>query len=371
VDVAGTFPIAVEALQPGKDAVDCVPHKCNGEVVAVPNTCPSSGSTACLNEPSSKGDSPSPPGGTPAILFEAEIARLGLDGFLSQRFVPDESFTALSLADNSIGDGGADVAKQLLAGCDHLRRLNLTRCGISHQGFGHVGVLAENCATLEVLVLSGNQPRQQPSMDFYAGICKAASLRALHLDACDLSAVVLRPLCDVICSATGDAGLDLPLPRLERLNLGRNSLDAEALCEVARLVSDGSSLRELQLSACGLGPKGAEMLACAISKAPASRLRRLLLDRNGLGLRGCSSLLRAWAAETGPRLDLLDLQDNGVAESGCAELCRLVGKAPASSIKFDGGRQVLISWRRPQGRLVRSTWQGREPTNVFWDDTVR
>lgn len=76
----------------------------------------------------------------------------------------------------------------------------------------------------------------------------------------------------------------------------------------------------------------------------------------------------AQVARGGPRLELLDLRENGLSEAACAELCRLLGKPLKATLELAGGGQVLLSWHSHSGLVVRRTYNGQQPVNVFWHD---
>lgn len=349
-----------------------------GDCICCPGVAPSS----LLLSPAATGAfddtsllSPSKPSGEDAatalfsprsakVAYAAELSELGLHGFLARLSRQGEAFTALSLAENEIGDRGAMVLRDVLSNNQYLRRLNLTHTGLGYAGFEEVGALLKDCLSLEVLVLNGNQPGTGPlPADFCKGFQLAPSLKALHLSDCGLTAASLRPLCAVLRGC--ECGLALPL---ERLSLSHNQLDAAAMHELSSFLERNETLRILDLSANSLGYKGAELLAKDLSKLPRSGLRRLHLDRNGLELRGCRALARLWAAAGGPPLEHLDLRDNGCTEAQCAEVAHLLGKPPGTVLQFDRGGRVLLSWRDLQGRMARRPHGGHVPMNVYWDD---
>lgn len=294
----------------------------------------------------------------PKVLYQDLIATIGLGNFLQSTVAQQESCTALDLAENDLGDDGAHVFREVLAGCQHLCRVNLSRTGISCGGFASIGEFAESCPSLEVLVMAGNPIGHLP-VSFHRGVQLAPALRSLDLSNCGIGSDMLRPLCDALCARPIEAGL-------ERLNMSYNHVETAGLDQILRLLGDNSKLRTLELSACRIGPKGVDTISNRIAKAPA--MRRLRVDRNDLGLRGCRALLRLWNGDS-PQLDLLDLQENGVTEAGCRELCDLLGKAHSATVEFHGGRQVLMSWRTPQGKVVRKTWNGMEASNIFWGNS--
>jgi len=298
------------------------------------------------------------------IAYEEEIKAKGIHAFLAGVAAQGEAFTALSLAENQIGDDGAQVLKDVLSSSRHLRRLNLTHTGLGYAGFEEVGHLLRDCLSIEILVLSGNQPGAGPlPPDFCKGFQLAPNLKALHLSDCGLTAASLRPLCSVLGGC--DCGLKLPL---ERLSLSHNQLDVSAVAEVMRALETNETLQILDMGRNRLGPKGGDALAKDLAKIAHSGLRRLQVDRNGLELRGCKALARLWAAQAGPPLEYMDLRENGCTQAQCDEICQLLGKPLGTVLHFEGAKQVLISWRDLQGAMSKKAHGGNTPMNVYWRD---
>jgi len=319
------------------------------------------GSTLSTNAPQSEGDGgdnagdPTPP--KTRISFGEEIARLGLQGFLSQVLGRREGLTTLDLSENAIGDEGAALFPRTFEGHPHLRRLNLHRTGLGPHGFSEVGKLCHACPALEALVLAGNSPGPGPLPE---GFCSGVEgLRVLHLGDCGLTPASLPPLFDVLSDESA---------KIERLNLINNKMGAPAVMEVCRGLRGAPMLHTLEIGGNELGPKGGELFAQELAKMPQAALRTFVLDHNGLAFRGCLALLRLLSSNAGPPLGSLDLRDNGLTIANCKELCNTVHKnfATETDTCICGGAKVKFSWRQHQGHMSRSAWNGRDPANVYW-----
>eukprot|EP00927_Polykrikos_kofoidii_P050009 TRINITY_DN43974_c0_g1_i1.p1 TRINITY_DN43974_c0_g1~~TRINITY_DN43974_c0_g1_i1.p1 ORF type:complete len:350 (+),score=66.97 TRINITY_DN43974_c0_g1_i1:81-1130(+) len=306
--------------------------------------------------------SPSPSRERSKVINAPLIAKLGLVGFLENAVEKAESCTFLTLAENHIGDDGARMIREVLSSRPHcIRRMSLLRTGLGYDGLVEIGRLLPSCPVLETLILSGNDfsvcgGAGEALAVFCDHLLQAPELRALHLAHTRLNSQIVRPLCAALRSEAW---------RIELLDLSHNDLDASVMCELGESLHANSYLRTLNLTANKLGFKGGEALAAGLSKSPDSALRRLGVDRNALELRGCSAIARIWADKVGPQLDLLDLRENKLTEAGCKELCRMFRHPPDWTLEF-GSRQVRISWPSKQGTVVQKTWQGGQPSNVFW-----
>jgi len=324
-------------------------------------------STALPQSPPLRSDLSSPftMAAPPKVCNEMLIDQLGLQGFLQSVLEQGESHTALTLAENAIGDDGARIVRETLAGSQHLRRLTLLRGGLGAAGLCEVGAMIEEMPKLETLVVGGCSIGSEPFPNLFCqGIAKAPALRQLHVDHSGLTASTLPPLCAVL------RGEDCQQPAfLERLNLSHNQLGAEGAQLVIRSLANNQVLRKLELTANGIGPRGGMHVADDFAKIPNAGLRTLIIDRNEMGFRGCSALARNWTQHVGPLLDILSMRDNGLTWPNCDELCSVLGKPAAEKMFFgDGSREVWITIPKRPATMVHSTYNGRHPYNVFWHD---
>lgn len=322
-------------------------------------------STALPQSPPLRSDMSSPFTMPPKVCNEMLIDQLGLQGFLQNVLEQGESHTALTLAENAIGDDGARIVRETLAGSQHIRRLTLLRCGLGAAGLSEVGAMVEEMPVLETLVVGGCCIVSEPLPDLFCqGIAKAPVLRQLHVDHSELMASSLPPLCAIL---RGD-GCQQP-PFLERLNLSHNRLGGEGAQLLIRSLANNQVLRRLELTANGIGPRGGTHVADDFAKIPNAGLRKLIIDRNELGFRGCSAFARNWTQEVGPRLDLLSMRSNGLTWPNCDDLCSVLGKPPADTMQFENGsREVWITIPKRPATMVHSTYNGRHPYNVHWHD---
>jgi len=306
----------------------------------------------------------------PTVVHAAQIAQLGLRGFLLHVCEQGAAFNTLNLAENSLGDAGAQVLCDVLSGSAFLSRLNLHDTALGSAGFERVGDLLGACPQIETLVLSGNRLASACLPDaFCSAVGAAPALRNLQLSGCELTEEAVRPLFESLCRRR-NAGL----PPLDRLTLSHNRLAGPAAGELCGVIAASGMLGTLDLSHNVLGPAGGEAFSQRVLGVASNGLRRLSVDANGLEVRGCRAIVRLWKNSAGPRLEHLDLRENGLTEAHCQELCHMLGKqlgTLGTPLLFEDGRRVMLSWRDRQGVMNRKAHGGNEPHNVYWHDCPR
>ncbi|MEV0318458.1 ribonuclease inhibitor [Streptomyces sp. NPDC050658] len=128
-------------------------------------------------------------------------------------------------------------------------------------------------------------------------IASVRTLRTLDLVQTGLDAAGTAVLVDALLAAAGTGR------RVERVFLGGNRLGPAGAVPLAELIARGG-VRELYVSAAGLGDAGALLLAQALERAPGGGLDRLAVASNGIGPRAAARLVEA-AVSAG--VELLDL----------------------------------------------------------------
>ncbi|MGW0906025.1 ribonuclease inhibitor [Streptomyces sp. NPDC002853] len=123
------------------------------------------------------------------------------------------------------------------------------------------------------------------------------TLRTLDLVQTGLDAAGTAAVADALLAASG-AGRGV-----ERVFLGGNPLGPSGAAPLAELIARGG-VRELYVSAAGLGDEGALLIAEALERAAPGGLDRLALASNGIGPRGAARLV---AASVTAGVRLLDL----------------------------------------------------------------
>jgi len=300
----------------------------------------------------------------PTVIHAAQIEQRGLQGFLQDVREQGAAFSTLSLAENKIGDAGAQVLCDVLSGSEFLHRLNLHDTGLGSAGFDRVGDLLKACSQIETLVVSGNRPASElfPNT-FCTEVGAAPSLRALQLSSCELTEAAVCPLFESLSKRC-----TVGLPPLERLALSHNRLAGPVAGDLCGLLAASGAVGTLDLSHNALGPKGAEAFSQRVLQSVSPGLRRLILGANGLEARGCRALTRLWNHPASSCLEHLDLRVNGLTEAASKELCGALGKELGEVLHFGQGRRVMLSWHDRPAAMMRRTHGGHEPLNVFWHD---
>jgi len=230
----------------------------------------------------------------------------------------DAIFEDINLADNTIGDEGAQYLAQGLKGNKSLKCLQLPRAGMGAEGFHSIGTMIAECPALEILVMSSNIcDAAGMDGDFKKGLTSNKSLKSLFLAACRIGNSGLKHLCDGPLAKHGS---------LEHICLTYNRLEgAVAAQSLNKALASNRTLRFLDLSGNSLGPDGAQEIVKGL-KDNKGNLKKISLAQNGLRLKGAQVLVDFFVSKEGSHIDFLDLRHNAVGYRGVAELRKKLGK---------------------------------------------
>ncbi|WP_190080651.1 ribonuclease inhibitor [Streptomyces longisporoflavus] len=231
----------------------------------------------------------------------------------------------LLLGTDGLGDEGAAVAAQAAsgdAGPTGVETLYLGCNGITAGGACRIAdQLRASPQVVTGVWLKRNPLGAQGGAAAGELIESVRALRTLDLVQTGLDAAGTAVLVDALLAAA-DAGR-----RVERVFLGGNALGPRGAVPLGELIARGG-VRELYVSAAGLGDGGALLIAEALERAPWGALERLSLASNGVGPRAAARLV-AGAVTAG--VELLDLgrvraagalgaADNRLDEAGAASV---------------------------------------------------
>lgn len=272
--------------------------------------------------------------------------------------LPASRCELLDLSNNAIGDSGA-AALASEERCASLVSLNLGENDISWSGARALAASLLPCGALEELVLDANPLGEAGGCAVAALVEAHPRLAQLRLCRCDLGIDALIALCSALARTASLRLLDLSEPLLSSRNEEASSHLARALAANASLVRlalrkhphltdtgaewlcdallDNASLRELDLSANGLGPPTGAALADALARG--ANLTVLQLAGCRLGSEGCAHLARALGSGR-CGLRHLDLRRNGCGGEGVVALC-------AALAREECGLESLLLWGNP------------------------
>ncbi|MGW6054617.1 ribonuclease inhibitor [Streptomyces sp. NPDC055189] len=231
----------------------------------------------------------------------------------------------LLLGTDGLGDEGAAVAAQAAsgeAGPTGVETLYLGCNGITAGGACRIAdQLRASPQVVTGVWLKRNPLGSQGGAAADELIDSVGTLRTLDLVQTGLDAAGAEVLVDALVAAA-DSGR-----RVERVFLGGNPLGSVGAVPLAELIA-GGGVRELYVSAVGLGDGGAVLIAEALERAPRGVLDRLSVASNGIGPRGAARLV---AAAVSAGVELLDLgrvraagalgaADNRIDDAGAAAI---------------------------------------------------
>lgn len=294
----------------------------------------------------------------------------------------------LDLAENQIGDRGAETLAAVLLHCYGLRKLDLSGCDIGDHG---AASLARALATdrLQVLNLARNGIGDDGAAALAEAMPRCSQLQRLLLgsnEIGDRAAALLAaaiPQCarlqvlDLSENEIGDAGVAAlagSISRcdcLQKLDLARNRIGDGGAKELAAAIPQCSRLKEFGvggneigefLGGSRIGDGGAETLACAMIRC--GRLKKLDLSDNSIGDGGTARL--AAAMPHCGQLTELNLCGNRIADGGAGKLAEAVVRCgrltqlrlSGNAMTGRGERRLREAWQsagKPKERLLCRT----------------
>jgi len=249
---------------------------------------------------------------------------------LAERGRPS-TFEEINLADNLIGDEGAQFLADGLKGNTSLKRLIIARSGIGANGVQALGPLVAQSPTLDDLVLSGNNcDAAGVEGAFCDGLQKNTSLKSLYLAACRLGDQGVKALCDG------------PLKQhasLQHVSLSYNRLNASVVASINGALATNKVLQYLDLSGNSLGKEGAQALAQGLKAT--KTLQKLSVAQNCIYGPGAKALSEHFMSPDGANLTFLDLRHNSVGYHGVREIREMCGRPIESEEHNDGWLMVF------------------------------
>nr|XP_020449870.1 NACHT, LRR and PYD domains-containing protein 3-like [Monopterus albus] len=224
----------------------------------------------------------------------------------------DSSLAELNLSNNSLKDAGfAVICEGMYAWCS-LKKLNVSRCGITRLGCGY---LARVLCSISQLCNGWMEKRDW---------------QAVELQDLDLS---LNCLEDMGVKEISD-GLKNPLSHLKTLNLSHCSLTDDCCAQLASGISSKQGIiGELDLSGNDLQDKGVRKL-CVGLRNPHCKLKLLSLRTCGLSSRSIQFLISALKSNP-EHLAELHLMGNSLEDSKIQELMELTKSQKYSLCTID------------------------------------
>jgi len=255
------------------------------------------------------------------------------------------SFEEICLADNNIGDDGAEFLMQGLTSTTSsgetvgksLKVLNMPRTRMGARGMQAIGKLLAESTSLENVILSGNIcDAEGVEGEFCTNLAKNGSVKSLCLAACRLG--------DQGVAALSEGPLKAHRS-LEHVSLTYNRLEVAAAKSLAAMLATNTTLRFLDLSGNSLGPEGALVLVSGLKKNN-KKLQRLCVAQNEIKLAGAKAFCQHFMSAEGNCLEYLDLRHNLVPFTGITELRNELGRpmdGPEGWMLLFGERQLLLN----------------------------
>jgi len=249
---------------------------------------------------------------------------------LAERGRPS-TFEEINLADNLIGNEGAQFLAAGLAGNTSLKQLNIARTGIAAEGFQALGPLLANSPTLEDLVLSGNIcDASGVEGAFSNGLQSNTTLKSLYIAACRLGDQGVKALCD---------GPLKGHTSLQHVSLSYNRLESSVVASINAALATNKVLQYLDLSGNSLGKEGAQALAQGLKGT--KTLQKLSVAQNCIYAVGAKALSEHFMSPEGANLTFLDLRHNSVGYHGVREIREMCGRPIDSAEHNDGWLMVF------------------------------
>ncbi|XP_027715979.1 ribonuclease inhibitor [Vombatus ursinus] len=268
------------------------------------------------------------------------------------------SLTELSLANNELGDAGAQlVLKGLQSPTCKIQKLNLQNCSITCAGCELIPALLHTKSTLTDLQLSDNHLGDEGMKLLCEGLMDPrCSLQRLELEYCEFTVTSCEALSAVLRTKgslreltlnnneLGEAGVALlcqglmdPNCELQVLKLEGCSVTSANCKDLSLVLQTKESLQELCLGENKIGDAGLEQL-CQGILSPACNLKTLWLWECDITAKGCRALAQVLRSK--PCLTKLSLICNQLGDEGAKLLCQAL---------LDPGCQLEELWLRTCG----------------------
>ena len=248
--------------------------------------------------------------------LDLSLCMLGREGATALGHVPGSfrHIRVLLLADNQIGDEGAQGMLPALEQATSLTALNLDNNRITH---GSVGpVMMAMPPSLKKMIIANN-----PLEAYGAHLMSAALPHLLALEHLDVRGCSL---------GDGGAATLAPvwkeLPSLSVVLLASNSIGNSGADSVAEEL-DECNITELSLAMGCISEEGAETLAACV---PDSCIRTLDISGNALGNAGAEHFASSLADMTS--LKTLDMHDNSIGDAGALAFAETLRESPSLEV---------------------------------------
>ena len=239
---------------------------------------------------------------------------------LGEAMLKPHPFALLDLSYNELGDGAAEALKNLLASDTRLLSLDLTCNELVETSCAAIFEGLKGNKTLRELRLSGNKLGDKAGMALAELLQTNDTLQRLYLGNCELKMESLVALATVLQQNASVTVLDVQRSLV-------SSRMEEHVEHFGRLLAVGTSLKELDLSKCGVSDRGLLMLMSALRKAGgSSALRVLKLRANQIRLvdAGAIDVLGLLLGSPDCALQSLDLTANDLRDDGALVLAEMV-----------------------------------------------
>ncbi|XP_036619176.1 ribonuclease inhibitor [Trichosurus vulpecula] len=275
----------------------------------------------------------------------------------------NSSLTELSLANNELGDAGAQlVLKGLQNPTCKIQKLNLQNCNITCTGCELIPALLQTKSSLIDLQLSDNHLGDEGMKLLCEGLMDPrCSLQRLELEYCEFTTASCEALSAVLKTRSslrelnlnnndvGEMGVTLlcqglmdPNCELQVLKLEGCGVISANCKDLSTILQTKESMQELCLGENKIGDAGLEQL-CQGILSPACNLKTLWLWECDITAAGCRALAQVLKSKS--CLTKLSLICNQLADEGAELLCQAL---------LDPGCQLEELWLRTCGFTVAS-----------------
>ncbi|XP_068964046.1 ribonuclease inhibitor isoform X2 [Petaurus breviceps papuanus] len=275
----------------------------------------------------------------------------------------NSSLTELSLANNELGDAGAQlVMKGLQSSTCKIQKLNLQNCNITYAGCELIPALLRTKSTLVDLQLSDNHLGDEGMKLLCEGLMDPrCSLQRLELEYCEFTAASCEALSAILKAKgslreltmnnneLGEAGVTLlcqglmdPRCELQVLKLEGCGVTSANCKDLSTVLQTKESMQELCLGENKIGDAGLGQL-CQGILSPTCNLKTLWLWECDITAEGCRAL--AQVLKNKSCLTKLSLICNQLGDAGAELLCQAL---------LDPGCQLEELWLRTCGFTVAS-----------------
>mmetsp|Transcript_16753 Transcript_16753/g.38733 ORF Transcript_16753/g.38733 Transcript_16753/m.38733 type:complete len:866 (+) Transcript_16753:109-2706(+) len=168
--------------------------------------------------------------------------------------------STLNLSDIAVGEGGVEKLAEVIASADHLKDVKLEKCNLPPEGMEKIAqALKDKRGGLQKVSLSGNKLSDKAAESLVEAFQQNDGLKDVDLGNCGMSAK----------STAGVASFVQGNKSLQKMHLGGNTITDKTAEKLADGIKHSPNLKDISMGGGGLTDAAVKSIAEAVEQAPA------------------------------------------------------------------------------------------------------